>query len=458
MPDSNHIIIAGAGLAGLTAAYDLQQQGFTTTILEASDSIGGRVKTIRQPFDNGLYAEAGAMAITSADTALLGLLKKLDLNLISLKQRIDNARYRAANQWHDINEPCSARILPDNLKQCSVSGLLRHYIDAARLEHLKPDTNCFNLNDELLALDELSLADFLRREGASECEIYLIANFSSAALLGDGIEHLSALQYLMRCGHKRDVDNFFAVENGNDNIITCLLQQLDSAPLTETPLIKVTQTKDGICAQAKTAEGEIIEIEGAALLCTLPLPVLKQVEFTPELNSDKSAVIAELADSYTSVSRVYFQCSPAHRQQGLKSAQSVIDRPSMIIEDHTNHLSDISMDVLEIHTIGDPARAVANMTLDEQVEKGSLILEEILPGITADKKTGIAVCWDKQPFHHGAYLSFRPGGMKHLPVLARPENNIYFAGEHVSMLPGSLEGAVRSANEAVSRLIADITS
>ena len=453
MPDSNHIIIAGAGLAGLTAAYALQQQGFTTTILEAADSVGGRVKTIRQPFNKGLYAEAGAMAITSADTALLALLKKLDLSLVSLKARIDHARYRSDNQWHDINEPCTARILPENLKQCSVSGLLRHYIDAARLEHLRPDAHCFNLDDDLLALDELSLADFLRREGASECEIYLIANFSSAALLGDGIEHLSALQYLMRCGHKKDVENYFAVENGNDNIIMRLLQQLKSAPLTETTLIKVTPEADGICAQAKTAEGEVVEFKGAALLCTLPLPVLKQIEFKPEFSSDKLAAIAELSDSYTSVSRVYFQCSPTHRQQGLKSAQAIIDRPSMIIEDHTNHLSDISMDILEAHTVGDSARAVANMKPGEQIEKGSRIIEELFPGITADKKTSISMCWDQQPFHHGAYLSFRPGGMKHLPALARPENNIYFAGEHVSMLPGSMEGAVRSANEVVSHIL-----
>lgn len=57
------IIIIGAGMAGLSAGYELIQLGHDVTILEARSRPGGRVHTLREPFDDGLYAEAGAARI-----------------------------------------------------------------------------------------------------------------------------------------------------------------------------------------------------------------------------------------------------------------------------------------------------------------------------------------------------------------------------------------------------------
>lgn len=57
------IIIIGAGIAGLAAGYELSQMGHDVTILEARMRPGGRVQTLREPFSDGLYAEAGAARI-----------------------------------------------------------------------------------------------------------------------------------------------------------------------------------------------------------------------------------------------------------------------------------------------------------------------------------------------------------------------------------------------------------
>src|SRR5947207_6516995 len=55
------IIVIGAGLAGMSAAYELGQAGHNVTVLEARMRAGGRVQTLREPFSDGMYAEAGAM-------------------------------------------------------------------------------------------------------------------------------------------------------------------------------------------------------------------------------------------------------------------------------------------------------------------------------------------------------------------------------------------------------------
>jgi monoamine oxidase len=57
------ILIIGAGMAGLVAGYELTQLGHDVTILEARPRPGGRVQTLREPFSNGLFAEAGAARI-----------------------------------------------------------------------------------------------------------------------------------------------------------------------------------------------------------------------------------------------------------------------------------------------------------------------------------------------------------------------------------------------------------
>ena len=65
------IIIIGAGLAGLSAGFELTQAGHEVTILEAQTHAGGRAFSIRQPFSDNLYAEAGATGIAETNDLTL---------------------------------------------------------------------------------------------------------------------------------------------------------------------------------------------------------------------------------------------------------------------------------------------------------------------------------------------------------------------------------------------------
>ncbi len=76
------IIIAGAGLAGLVAAHELKRLGHGVTIIEARRRPGGRVLTLREPFDEGLYAEAGATRIHSSHDLTMKYIKAFGLSLV----------------------------------------------------------------------------------------------------------------------------------------------------------------------------------------------------------------------------------------------------------------------------------------------------------------------------------------------------------------------------------------
>jgi monoamine oxidase len=78
---SRHIIVIGAGLSGLCAAYLLQQASQRVTVLEARNRTGGRILTLRDGFADGLHADAGAGRIADTHHRTLAWVEQFGLAL-----------------------------------------------------------------------------------------------------------------------------------------------------------------------------------------------------------------------------------------------------------------------------------------------------------------------------------------------------------------------------------------
>ncbi|MFD3003883.1 flavin monoamine oxidase family protein [Pontibacter toksunensis] len=72
------VIIVGAGLSGLSAAYYLKKKGIDALVVEARERWGGRIETV-QAAGNGTPVEMGATWFAEKHTHLMRLLKELDL-------------------------------------------------------------------------------------------------------------------------------------------------------------------------------------------------------------------------------------------------------------------------------------------------------------------------------------------------------------------------------------------
>ena len=73
------VVVIGAGLAGLAAADQLEQEGADVTVIEASDRVGGRVWSV--PFFGLGTVERGAEFVLPGETEILGLVERFGLEL-----------------------------------------------------------------------------------------------------------------------------------------------------------------------------------------------------------------------------------------------------------------------------------------------------------------------------------------------------------------------------------------
>ena len=76
-----NIVIVGAGLAGLVSGSLLKDAGHNVKIIEANNRVGGRVYTLRAPFTDGLYLDAGAMRIPEFHYLVMEYIRKFGLQI-----------------------------------------------------------------------------------------------------------------------------------------------------------------------------------------------------------------------------------------------------------------------------------------------------------------------------------------------------------------------------------------
>src|SRR5262249_4943414 len=155
--------------------YELAKTGHDITILEARTRPGGRVYTLREPFSDGLYAEAGATWIPQSHEFTLGYIKEFGLETEHFfpdgLKTIDFIRGK--HYVVDNGTPMEAFNLTPEERSLGVAGMRRKYFGSAYRSLGDPASPDWKV-ESLRELDAVSYSDFLRRQGASSEAIALL--------------------------------------------------------------------------------------------------------------------------------------------------------------------------------------------------------------------------------------------------------------------------------------------
>jgi monoamine oxidase len=444
------VVIIGAGLAGLSAAYELSQAGHDVTVVEARTRPGGRVFTLRGQFADGMFAEAGATNVFDIHQWTIKYAKLLGVELDPVTAPAGASVFHVKGKRLVI-KPNTRVDWPIELRadeQGQTRGQLwSKYVAPALKEIGDPEASDWP-SSSLKKFDEVSFAQFLRDRGASPGAVSIL-RLGLADQLGEGADAVSALN-LLREAHPRALQKQnHVIRGGSDTLPRALAAKVADRIRYGCPVVHIEQDKNGVRVHC-TRGGVRETITGDYLVCAIPFSVLRHVEFSPPLSREKQRAIAHLGN--TSVVRVFLQTRRRFwLEEGLSGA-STTDLPLMGTFDK-NFYQPGTRGMLEVYIAGERARKLAAMDADDRFNFTVNQTQMIHPAIREHLEGGSSVCWDEEQWSRGAYAWFRPGEMTTmLRHIATPEGRIHFAGDHTSASPGWMNGALQSGNRAASEV------
>ncbi len=438
------IVVVGAGMAGMAAADALLIRGQDVTVLEATLRPGGRVRTLREPFSDGLFAEAGAGRIPSTHTLTRQYVKKLGLTLRPYRPK--GAEVSRFGEDRFVVRPgekllLSRTQLPFSGAEGSldVEGLARRYIARYTKEIGAIPPESWPLAAPASLIDR-TLEQVLRADGASQAAIDLLAfgfpSDSAADFLRDAWSHEGpALDHVV---------------GGNDRLPTAFAATMREHIRYGTPVVRIRQSADGVEVVADGVRaGQTYPAD--RVIVTAPAPALRAVEFVPALSARKAEAIAHQA--YGAVTRVYLQFRRRYWKQAGLSGFANLDVPMEVWNATFDQPG--QRGILLGYMFEALARKVAAMGPEERIRFFLDQAEQLFPGAKNEVEGGASFSWHEQPFQQGAFFNADPPEtLRNIPVFAAAEGRIHFAGEHTSAWPGWIQGALHSGLRAAREVLA----
>jgi monoamine oxidase len=441
------IVIIGAGLAGLTAAHRLRETGRRVIVLEARDVAGGRVRTIRAPFDNGLYGEAGAARISDVHHFVLHWMNKFGLNLVPFSPPDGHTLYAVDGLSAYSDDPNIGERLALDLRE-DERGLRPSELANRYLEGLPENLRNTEIDADALAswaeFDGATWPNWLRGRGASEAAVRLLT-------LGADSSEISALYVLRQIFLHRAGRGYFRIEGGMDRLTRALVEALEDNIRTNCKVTALTQTESNVQVRFEEA-GEVKTVTGARAIIAVPFTLLRDMSVEPALSPAKREVILNLP--YRSSIRFLLQTDrPYWRDQALSGAA----RTSAPCEIWDGSFGQLSVNgLLSVTAGGQPAmrERFAALAAPEQLRLGIAMAEGAFPDLRDHYQKGFTQNWTDDPWSRGAFAVSYPGQMTEWGTDGwTPEGRLHFAGEHVSPWPGWMEGALWSAERVVQEIL-----
>jgi monoamine oxidase len=440
------VVIVGAGLAGLAAAYELHRAGHEPLLLEAQHRVGGRIYTMREPFSRGLYGEAGAMRIPRSHELTMAYIKKFGLQTADFPMGnpqayvcIGGIKRRLADV---LNDPDCMGFEVAEVEKGKIAGryweeTIRPLVETVEKEG---ERGWERINAQY---DQYSVREFLELKGWSEgmIEMFGLLNNQEAMMNSSFLELF-----------REDGGNYYTdmcqIVGGLDHLPHVFLSEIGHRIRFGAKMIAIDQTPDEVIIHYQTRSGRF-EARGDYAIITVPFPVLRHVEVLKPFSRHKQRAIRQL--HYDASSKIFFQTRRRfwEEDEGIFGGGTVTDLAIRNLY-YTDYGRETGRGILLVsYTWSEDAQRWGSLLPHERIEQALENVAVIHPQIRDEFETGASHMWHDDPFAGGAFALFDPGQQTLLHEdIIKPEGRIHFAGEHASLYHAWIQGAFESGLRA----------
>lgn len=509
--EGQSVVILGAGIGGLTAAYELTKAGYSCQILEAQDRAGGRSLTARRgtkiieqsflhnrteqecQFDEGLYLNMGPGRIPYHHRRVIHYCQELNVPLEIYVMETTANLFQSQGAF-DGESVSNGRIAND--VRGHISDLLAKAIDQPTLDIPLNQDDRDKLRDLLRVFGDLKKIEGTDRyeyRGSSRAGCSNQVTVEDACTPFEMLELRSLLQSDFWKRHFYDPVHYlwqstlFQPVGGMDRIVQGFERSLPT-----NLILKGAEVRDIVISDDQvevryrsTGAGTPLAITADYCISTIPLhffmdrrPKVPGLDvITANFANDFRDAIAQ--SSFAAACKVGWQANQRFWESTENRIYGGISWTDDIIEQiwypSNDYLSGNAgtLTGAYIHDFFDPerpldlntqyARIFGEMTLAERLEvarRGAVKMHpEFADTNIVPEQMGLSIAWQNVAFQHGAWAQWDSKNQQQNKAYKRllsPDRRFHVVGDQVSKLPGWQEGAMMSAEHACGQIAGKI--
>lgn len=472
-PKGKSVLILGAGVAGMTAAYELSKAGYKVQVLEYNDRVGGRSWTLKGgdtftelggatqqcQFAPGNYINPGPWRIPWHHHGLMHYCHEFGVALEPFQQINYNAYVHSTKQFGGK---------PQRFRH--VFADYQGYVG----ELLAKATKKGALADTLSKEDGEILLESLRSWGALDKNMrYTTGRESSnrrgwlkeagGGLTAEPIpSEPMTVETVLRSGMWRSIGGNFSWDHlssifqpvgGMEQVAKGYERAVGRLVRLNSKVTAIKQSEAGVTASfVDTKTGQKLTASADYCICTIPLPILAQIEMN--VGPDLAAAIRSIPYSTSVKVGLQFKRRFWEQDEQIYGGITATDLPNSQISYPSSKYGDKGPGVfLGAYTGGSTGFELTAMPPADRIKKVLEWVSQIHPQAAAEFTDGVAVGWHRVPWVLGCFGQWSEDARAaHYKNLCQMDGRIMLAGEHASYYGGWQEGGITSAIDAISRL------
>jgi len=427
------VIIIGAGLAGLSAAHRVMLSGRSALVLEASQKVGGKIKS---DHIDGTTIEYGGQWISSNHQEMLQLVRDQGLKL---EPQMNQGKHIFADKgkpsYFEGDFPG-----PSLVDRLNVQRLKRSL--KKRSESIDPENPW---NSRLARLDQLSFIRFIKHHLFASRGMRLIKPILEARFMS-GMEQVSAMEGIVQWSGLHNVTRFQII-GGADQVANKLAWEVDIAFGHE--VTQISRVKNHLIVTSRKSAFKCRKV----VVALAPYQAAK-LRYTPSISSSKIRFWKSVETGRILKCNIIFE-RPWWRNSDWSGEAFLSEEYAFqyLVDSGT---ATQEAGVLSTYTIGARCAATDKLTSMQLEELILNQVHQIIGSAVSEKPVSFSLeDWKSPPNGDGAYTTIPPGMLTmYGELIAKNEGSIYWASaEYDTKFRGTMEGAVRSGVAAAEKVL-----